>query len=236
MYLKENDVELSDSLMGFGQTVKKEFISVDNTVHDLHPFQENDFFEIFLVLDAQKDTYTRVVFNFLDLFGKLGGVFELLSIAFGLLIGFFSKNVSLNSIFKRLYHTEKDDGIDTSNKQSSEQYKIKINNNWMNEEPDDNLSVSKVNNCSLNLSLWNEDQKEISDIIVESNNCKTDRKTTKSQLNNKSQVSKELNDQSWSFDGVDQIIKKEMNLRDNNQIGDEVQSHSNKEDDVTDLK
>ena len=202
MYLKENDVELSDSLMGFGQTVKKEFISVDNTVHDLHPFQENDFFEIFLVLDAQKDTYTRVVFNFLDLFGKLGGVFELLSIAFGLLIGFFAKNVLLNSIFKRLYHTEKEDEDATSNKNSADQYKIKINDNLVTEEPVNNLNAIKPTNHSEHVNwhegLQKEEQKEIRnngpEKLLKSERLETEDRI--SQLDQKPSTDKNANDES----------------------------------------
>jgi len=106
MYVKENSVELSDSILGLGQTTSQEFFNIDNTVHDLHPFREQDFFEVSFVLDPQKDTYSRVVFSFFDLFGQLGGVFELMCISMGLLVGLFSKNVLLFSMFKRLYHTQ----------------------------------------------------------------------------------------------------------------------------------
>ena len=80
MYVKENSVELSDSILGLGQTTSQDFFRIDNTVHDLHPYRERDFFEVAFVLDPQKDTYSRVVFSFFDLFGQLGGVFELMCI------------------------------------------------------------------------------------------------------------------------------------------------------------
>jgi len=129
MYIKENTVELADSLLGFSRAEEYEFMSVDNNIQDLHLFKGGFYFEVFFMLDAQKETYTRVVFSFLDLFGKLGGVFELLNASLGLLIGFFAKNVLLFSMFKRLYHTEKEDELNRPNKEFSNLHIITNNNN-----------------------------------------------------------------------------------------------------------
>jgi len=106
MYLTENEVESTDSLISLGQSHQEEFISVDRADTDLHVFTGTIYFEILLVLSPEKVIYTRDVFSFFDLFGQLGGVFELLNICFGLIIGYFSKPTFLFSIFKRLYHTE----------------------------------------------------------------------------------------------------------------------------------
>lgn len=125
MYMKENTVEMSDSLLGIGQPTEQKFFSIENAVHDIFTFAEQDIFEVNFLLDAQKDAYTRTVFSFLDLFGKLGGVFEIMCISMGLLVGLFSKNVLLFSMFKRLYHTERE-GIQIENYEDDQ---VKANNN-----------------------------------------------------------------------------------------------------------
>jgi len=115
LLIRENSVELSDSLLGLGSAEKKEFLNIEKTFVDLHIFEVESYFEILFMLDSEKKTYSRVAFSFLDLFGKLGGVFELLSISMGLLIGLFSKDLLLFSIFKRLYHTQADEKGSDSN-------------------------------------------------------------------------------------------------------------------------
>ena len=38
MYIKENSVELSDNIIGIGESEEQEFISIDNEIHDVQPF------------------------------------------------------------------------------------------------------------------------------------------------------------------------------------------------------
>ena len=105
LYLKENEVELTDSLIPLGQTHKQEFINVDRADIDIQVLNGERYFNILFLLSPERIIYTRDVFSFFDLFGLLGGIFELLSISLGLIVGIFSKHTFLFSIFKRLYHT-----------------------------------------------------------------------------------------------------------------------------------
>ena len=105
LYLKENEVELTDSLIPLGQTHKQEFINVDRADIDIQVLNGERYFNILFLLSPERIIYTRDVFSFFDLFGLLGGIFELLSISLGLIVGIFSKHTFLFSIFKRLYQT-----------------------------------------------------------------------------------------------------------------------------------
>lgn len=106
VYLRENEVNLADSLIPLGQSRQEEFINVDRADTDLQVISGETYLDVIFVLSPEKVLYNRDVFSFFDLFGLLGGVFELLSISLGLIVGFFSKDTLLFSIFKRLYHTD----------------------------------------------------------------------------------------------------------------------------------
>ena len=112
IFIKENAVDLTDSLLPLGGSTEQSFLSVDSTDHDVQAFLGTSYLEVMMVLDPEKTTYSRVVFSFFDLFGMLGGVFEILSILCGLIVGLFSKHILLFSMFKKLYHTENDIGED----------------------------------------------------------------------------------------------------------------------------
>ena len=56
--------------------------------------------------DATTNSYERQVFSFMDAFGNIGGLLEIMSIAGGLLVGIFSERMFLFSILSKLYHIE----------------------------------------------------------------------------------------------------------------------------------
>ena len=229
MYMKENSVELSDSILGLGQTTSQEFFRIDNTVHDLHPFRERDFFEVSFVLDPQKDTYSRVVFSFFDLFGQLGGVFELMCISMGLLVGLFSKNVLLFSMFKRLYHTQTQN-IQNDNDQDFGDRQVSANNR--------DITTGQTHN-NLFTSLRNEEQKVIPNInspnVLVGRNLMM-REFRHFMVSDNPSSSKKIDDESCAFDGVEQTSGVGMNLQDNHASNDDPRSQLQKYEHIRDLK
>ena len=77
--MKENDVILSDSVYPWGDTERKSFVSLSKEHYDVVAVSGfKDYINVSMFLDSEKDTYERVVFSFFDMFGMLGGVFEIL--------------------------------------------------------------------------------------------------------------------------------------------------------------
>jgi len=56
--------------------------------------------------DTYSKSYERQVFGVLGVTGNIGGVFEVLQIAGGILVSFFSGNIFLYSLLNKLYQVE----------------------------------------------------------------------------------------------------------------------------------
>ena len=109
LYVKENEVELQDSLLPINDPIKTSFLSVDKVDFDVQTTTDSkDYLHIAFVLDPNKDSYQRVVFSFFDMFGMIGGVFELLKIGVGVMVGIVAQKVLMFSVLSRLYYTELD--------------------------------------------------------------------------------------------------------------------------------
>jgi len=81
LYARENSAELADDLIQLTGPKELEFLNLESAEVDVHPLGgANEYFEVVMFLDPIKSIYTRTVFSFFDLFGMLGGVFEILSI------------------------------------------------------------------------------------------------------------------------------------------------------------
>ena len=58
-------------------------------------------------VDDEIIVYERQVFNVLDMFGLLGGLYEIFEILGGFLLSSFSRTLMYNYLFKQLYHVKK---------------------------------------------------------------------------------------------------------------------------------
>jgi len=58
------------------------------------------------VKDSVSKSYDRSVFSFMEVTGNIGGLFEIFSIAGGIIVGLFSGRTFLYSILPKLYHVE----------------------------------------------------------------------------------------------------------------------------------
>ena len=67
----------------------------------------NHIFKYFFTLDQQVDQYQRTVYSFLDLFGFVGGIYELLKILGQSIVTFFTSNLLYFSILSNLRDSSK---------------------------------------------------------------------------------------------------------------------------------
>jgi len=58
------------------------------------------------VKDGSSKSYERKVFNFMEVTGNIGGLFEIMQIGGGFFVGLFSGKLFLFSILSKLYHVE----------------------------------------------------------------------------------------------------------------------------------
>ena len=105
IYAKLNNVNLEDDYLQLKSPSNKQFFSVDRINNDLGSYDTSSVAEVNIFLDPNRDSYQRTVFTILDLFGKVGGIFGLLTAACGFVVGVISKQIMLSSVFRRLYFT-----------------------------------------------------------------------------------------------------------------------------------
>ncbi|CAI2363423.1 unnamed protein product [Moneuplotes crassus] len=105
LYVKRSTVSLSDSIFPFSSEKQQSFLSIDDyqqdgeTRDDTDPFLMNFEFR----QDPTVDSYERRVYSILDLFGQLGGFFEVLVIFGGALVHYFASQMYNYSLFSQLY-------------------------------------------------------------------------------------------------------------------------------------
>ena len=59
--------------------------------------------------DSTSISYERQVFSFMDVFGNIGGLLEIMSITGGFIVGFFSERTFLFTLLSKLYQIEEPD-------------------------------------------------------------------------------------------------------------------------------
>lgn len=64
------------------------------------------------VKDSTSKSFERSVFTFMEVTGNIGGLFEILEISGGLLVGLFSGRIFLFSVLPKLYHVDDPQKID----------------------------------------------------------------------------------------------------------------------------
>ena len=102
MYAKLSKATLDDDYFKIQSPTKKEFFSIERVQND----GTNSNYYIFsavILMDPNRDLYQRTVFSILDLFGTIGGIFGLLTSAWGLIVGMVSVQIMFSSVFRRLY-------------------------------------------------------------------------------------------------------------------------------------
>ena len=108
IYSKLNKVTLDDDYMMIKSAKNQEFFSVDNIRNDIGTYSTGFAAEAVILLDSNRDIYQRSAFTILDLFGIIGGIFGLLTSAFGFLLSMITTQIMLSSVFRRLYYYNKE--------------------------------------------------------------------------------------------------------------------------------
>lgn len=107
LYVKRNFVSLQDSLIQWGQSAQEMFYSIDRTQTDLSDYYgDGTLFEINLVIDPSSDYYERTVYSLLDMTGQVGGLYEVVKMIVGGIVGYFANKLFIFSIMNKLYQVD----------------------------------------------------------------------------------------------------------------------------------
>ncbi|CAI2363435.1 unnamed protein product [Moneuplotes crassus] len=114
--VKKSVVSLSDSIFPFSSETKQSFLSIDDYQQDGKITYQGDplLMDFEFRQDPIVDSYERRVYSILDLFGQLGGFFEVLAIFGGALVHYFASQMYSYSLFTHLYCLNEADAHTTS--------------------------------------------------------------------------------------------------------------------------
>ncbi|CAI2362675.1 unnamed protein product [Moneuplotes crassus] len=114
--VKKSTVSLSDSIFPFSPEKQQSFLSIDNYRQDGEMRYDGDplLMDFEFRQDPTVDSYERRVYSILDLFGQLGGFFEVLAIFGGALVHYFASQMYSYSLFTHLYCLNETDAHITS--------------------------------------------------------------------------------------------------------------------------
>jgi hypothetical protein len=119
---RQNKIETQDGFFHYAPNGQESsFIDIDTVIERtrvegddrkvLCKIHVSNVLAIQLIKDPATDTYERSVFSILDLFGNLGGLFEILQITGSLIVGYFSRDLLLYSILSKLYQVNQPNSV-----------------------------------------------------------------------------------------------------------------------------
>ena len=134
IYVQENEAELQDNWFNFhNEPEKKNFIGVQKTnVELLNNTSSNIVISAIFTKDYDYQSYERSVFSFLDLTGNLGGLFEIMEIIGGIIVGIFADKLFSYSIISSLYQVDPLSNEELNEK--AEQEQVNFQNKYLNTE------------------------------------------------------------------------------------------------------
>jgi hypothetical protein len=98
---------MSDGLLGFGRDEKEgTFYGVERIDSDISLEFASTLLSATMLMDKTEEHYERKVYNFFDLFGQLGGLYEILTIGGGIFVAFFAEKILMLSLISNLYQVE----------------------------------------------------------------------------------------------------------------------------------
>ena len=142
LFIRKNQVVLSDNFFSIGQTEEKDFYSIEVEKSDFSfrdPYDLN-YANVVIKIEAREDTYERTALSIFDFTGLLGGVYEILEISGGILVGFFADRLFMFWIISNLYQVQTkydDDNELDKNDQNLKRYgfiKRRVRDNKMKNE------------------------------------------------------------------------------------------------------
>ena len=106
--IQNNEIELKENWLFNIFSKAKNFYSIGNRHVSNENYELNDksYLNIYIKLSQQYTNYERTVFTFFDMFGMLGGFFELFSLIGFLFVNRISTNLFNNCLLSSLYQVK----------------------------------------------------------------------------------------------------------------------------------
>ena len=113
LFLKENQLDLSDDYKVIGSSESKKFYSIANG-RGQNTVTTGDYYgEISFSLHTETQIYKRTVFTILDVLSQIGGIFSLLQSLCGVIVGIYAQKKLYFSVFSKCYTFDpKENGFD----------------------------------------------------------------------------------------------------------------------------
>lgn len=108
VYISQNEGEVLDNYIQYSPNGKQyNFVSVERISKEFRDSSDgNVLLTIKFVKDYNYNSYERQIFSVLDMFGNLGGVFEILSLIGELCVGIFAERLFNYSIVSTFYQVD----------------------------------------------------------------------------------------------------------------------------------
>ena len=106
--IQNNEVEYRENLLFDILPQNNNFYSIGNMRETTNNFQRSGqaYFEMYFVFSQEYTYYERNVYSFFDMFGVLGGIYELFSIGGYFMVTFISSKMFNSSLLSSLYHVK----------------------------------------------------------------------------------------------------------------------------------
>lgn len=110
---------MDDALLDYGGGSIKQgtFYSVERSDYDFTNEIYGNMFACTFVIDSKEDYYERKVYNFFDLTGQIGGLYEIFSIIGGIIVSFLSEKILMLSLMSSLYQVNSKNDSSESHRQ-----------------------------------------------------------------------------------------------------------------------
>jgi hypothetical protein len=165
--IQQNTAELKENMFFNMFSQEKEFYSIGDR-HDSFEnfnFYRKSYASIYFKLSQKSEHYERTVFTLFDMFGMLGGIFEILS-KFGMyFVSLFSVKLLNNILFSKLYQirVDKAPSFQLNTRNHGNKLLEKSFNTEMNkyEENKTSLNISHTGNESEVLDICSQNNEEL---------------------------------------------------------------------------
>ena len=108
LYIRQNTVERKDSIFRYEPVgISSSFYSIETAFEKIRRIKnDNCAFALTFYKDSRTINYDRSVFSFLDWWGLIGGVNEILAIAGQLIVGLFSGKIFAFTLLSAIYQVD----------------------------------------------------------------------------------------------------------------------------------
>jgi hypothetical protein len=93
IYIRENNLELMDSVFQYQDYDRKKFYSIADEVHDYYEGYDPYYCTFIIRADDKEITHTRTVYSLFDMVAQIGGVYGVLSSIALLIFGSYSERM-----------------------------------------------------------------------------------------------------------------------------------------------